>query len=96
MVLQDVPAPRLGAGPSRRIGRSAIQVVERIVHLPSVPVPVPVKANSTPVNWPETLATLAAQLDSGRIYDRDLVALSTALDVVLAAFERHAGVRRRR
>jgi len=47
------------------------------------------------VDWPETLAALAAQLDGGRIYDRDLIALSTALAGVLAAYERHPGVRSR-
>jgi len=48
------------------------------------------------VKWPETLNALAAQLDSGRIYDRDLPALSQALATVLDAYERHYGVRARR
>ena len=49
-----------------------------------------------PVNWPETLGTLAAQLDSGFIYDRDLVTLSKALADVLAAYQRHPAVRAQR
>jgi len=75
-------------------GRSAIQIVERVA-LVRAP-PAPAWPGPTPVDWPETLNALAAQLDRGRIYDRDLVALRTALAAVLAAYERHPGVRARR
>ena len=46
-------------------------------------------------DWPQALAELAAQLDDGRIYDRDLAGLSLALDAVLDAYHRrhHVGLR---
>ncbi len=75
-------------------GRSAIQIVERLVQAPAPPAPE--QPSPTPIDWPETLGALAAQLDSGRIYDRDLVTLSKALSNVFAAYERHPGVRRQR
>lgn len=74
-------------------GRSAIQIVERVVQVTAATSPA--KSSPALVDWPETLAALAAQLDGGRIYDRDLIALSTALAGVLAAYERHPGVRSR-
>jgi len=74
-------------------GRSAICIVERAPQVAASPAPA--NPRPTPVNWPQTLSALAAQLDSGRVYDRDLVALSTALAGVLAAYERHPGVRAR-
>lgn len=72
-------------------GRSAIRIVERTV-IAAAPPPAP----SAVLNWPQMLAELARQLDSGRIYDRDLTALSNALATVLDAYERHPGVRARR
>jgi hypothetical protein len=62
-------------------GRAAVQIVERRVQ---VPAPQPL----TRRDWPRALAELAAQLDDGRIYDRDLAGLSIALDAVLAAYHR--------
>lgn len=69
-------------------GRAAVQIVERRVQV-SVRQPV------TRRDWPQALAELAAQLDDGRIYDRDLAGLSLALGAVLAAYRRrhHVGLR---
>jgi hypothetical protein len=46
-------------------GLSAVQVVERRVE---TPVPIP----PTRRDWPRLLSQLTAQLDDGRIYNRDL------------------------
>jgi hypothetical protein len=61
-----------------------VEVVERVVH-------VPVERTHTPRHreWPELLRELAALLDSGRIYQRDLPHLGAALSLALAAYERH-------
>jgi hypothetical protein len=42
-------------------------------------------------DWPRLLGDLSRQLDDGRIYDRDLLALSAALTTVLDAFSRRCG-----
>jgi hypothetical protein len=47
-------------------------------------------------DWPRLLGDLARQLDDGRIYDRDLVSLSVALDAVHEAFGRRIGAGRGR
>ena len=65
-------------------GRSAVQIVERRVE---VPVPVAPRRQ----DWPRLLADLARQLDDGRIYGRDLLSLSVALNGVLDAFTRRSG-----
>ena len=61
-------------------GRAAVEVVERVVH-------VPVERAHTPCHreWPELLRELAALLDSGRIHQRDLPHLGAALSLALAA-----------
>ena len=53
-------------------GRSAVQVVERRVE---TPVPIP----PTRHDWPRLLGELVTQLDTGRIYNRDLDELAAAL-----------------
>jgi hypothetical protein len=45
--------------------------------------------------WPALLAQLAKQLDSGRVYDRDLPALVQALADVADALSRRPGSPRR-
>lgn len=60
-------------------GRAAVQIVERRVQVPT-------RQPLTRHDWPQALAELAAQLNDGRIYDRDLAGLSAALDAVLAAY----------
>ena len=69
-------------------GRAAVQVVERVVH-------VPVERHSTPRHgdWPGLLRELTAQLDSGRIYPRDLPDLTNALTDLLDAYQRHPYIR---
>jgi len=52
-----------------------VQVVEQ-----SVDIPVPIAP--TRHDWPRLLGELVTQLDTGRIYNRDLDALSHALSAV--------------
>lgn len=72
-------------------GRSAVQIVERRVE---VPVQQPA-TSSTPRHqqWVAVLDELAAQLDTGTLYDRDLPDLTGALNRVLDAFGRRPYVR---
>jgi hypothetical protein len=56
-------------------GRSAVEVVERYVE---TPMPIP----PTRHDWPRLLGEFVTQLDTGRIYNRDLDDLSRALDAV--------------
>jgi hypothetical protein len=56
-------------------GLSAVRVVERRVEIPTPVVP-------RRRDWPRLLGELARQLGDGRIYDRDLLALAVALNVV--------------
>ena len=65
-------------------GRSAIQVVERRVDVPS-------RLPITRRDWQWVLGDLTAQLADGHIYDRDLADLATAIDAVLQAYVRRAG-----
>lgn len=64
-------------------GRSAVQVVERLVE-------VRVPLEPTRRDWPQLLGELARQLDDGRVYDRDLPALARALGSVLQDYRRRA------
>src|SRR3954451_13248402 len=64
-------------------GLSAVDVVERRVEVQVPLVP-------TRRDWPRLLGELAAQLNDGRVYDRDLPALARALDPVLEAYRRRA------
>jgi len=75
-------------------GRSAVQIVERRVEVP-VQQPAPPTANFRPRHrqWVDVLDELAAQLDTGSIYDRDLPELTGALNRALEAFGRHPYVR---
>lgn len=81
------PACRQRAWEQKRAaasGRAAVKVVERRVE-----VPVPTTPGRR--DWPGLLAELAAQLNDGRVYDRDLVSLAEALNPVLDAYERRTG-----
>jgi len=49
-----------------------------------------VPAPPTRREWPRVLGDLAAQLDDGRVYDRDLPDLAVALSAVLDAYSRRA------
>ena len=69
-------------------GRSAVTVVERHVE-------VRVLATPTRRDWASLLDELAHQIDDGRVYDRDLPDVATALRHVLDAYARRAYVRDR-
>lgn len=75
-------------------GRSAIQVVERVVQA-SEPPPT---ARTIPTHgeWAPLLRELAAQLDAGRIYRRDLPDLTKAVATLFSAFDRHPSTPTRR
>jgi hypothetical protein len=78
-------------------GRAAVQVVDRVVEvdrLVAVVQEVPVNTVPKGAAWPATLVQLVTQVDSGRVYDRDLPALSQALQDVIDALERRPGWRR--
>jgi hypothetical protein len=66
---------------------SAVRVVERRVEVAK-------PATAGRKDWPRLLGDLARQLDDGRIYDRDLLALSVALNAVHEAFGRRIGAGR--
>jgi hypothetical protein len=65
-----------------------VEVVERRVevHVPVTP---------TRRDWAPLLVELTGQLEDGRVYDRDLAALGTALGFVLDAYNRRPFVRDR-
>ena len=69
-------------------GRSAVEVVERRVEVPTQMIP-------TRRDWGSLLAELARQLEDGRVYERDLPGLGVALSTVLDAFHRRPSVRDR-
>jgi hypothetical protein len=64
-------------------GRSAVEIVERVVTVPTKPPP------STPrprqLAWVDLLRQLAVQVEQGTVYDRHLAAIAAALDDVLRA-----------
>jgi hypothetical protein len=68
-------------------GLSAVRVIERRAEV-STP------AVARRQDWPRLLGDLARQLDDGRVYDRELLAPSTALSAVLDAYGRRPYVRR--
>jgi hypothetical protein len=56
-------------------------------------VQIPAPAAPTRRDWARLLQDLTSQLDDGRIYDRDLLSLSGALNAVLDAYRRRTCVR---
>jgi hypothetical protein len=74
--------------------RSAVRIVERRVEIPAQE-PAQSTATSRPRHhkWVEVLDELAAQLNTGAIYDRDLPELTGALNRALEAFGRRPYVR---
>jgi hypothetical protein len=72
-------------------GRAAVHVVDRVVEVDR-PIPVIEQVLVSPHGraWPQALA----ELDAGRLYDRDLPALADALGQVLTALDRRPGWRR--
>jgi len=78
-------------------GRAAVEAVDRVVEvdrLVTVVQEVPVTTVPKGAAWPAALAQLAAALDTGRVYDRDLPALAQALAGVADALDRRPGWRR--
>jgi hypothetical protein len=69
-------------------GLSAVQVVERRVE---IPVPIPPSRH----DWPRLLGELVTQLDTGRIYNRDLDELSVALTAISVSMTRRLYIRSR-
>lgn len=71
-----------------------VRVVDRLIEV-AVPVTVveQVKVTVLPTGpgWAPALLELASQLDSGRLYDRDLLALASALQQVDQALARRSG-----
>jgi hypothetical protein len=72
-------------------GRSAVQVVERLVEVPVARERAPGREQ-----WPALVRELAAQLDAGRVFARDLPDLGTALNELNAAYRRRQPTRRLR
>jgi hypothetical protein len=72
-------------------GRSAVEVVERVVEVPAERERAPRHEQ-----WPTLLHQLTSQLDTGRIYARDLPELALALEQVAAAVQRRRKRRRPR
>ena len=77
-----------------------VEVVERIVEVEVVREVYVVERVEVPVMpkgaaWASALAELVRQLDAGRVYDRDLVALAQALNEVLQALDRRPALRTR-
>ena len=72
-------------------GRPAVQVVDRVVEVDRpIPVVEQVLVSQHGRAWPHALA----ELDAGRLYDRDLPAMADALGQVLTALDRRPGWRR--
>lgn len=93
------PACRHRAWEQRRAaasGRAAIDVVDRVVETVKTvtvvqhhtrEVPVPWRPNSVP-DFVDVLTDLTRRLDSGRVYDRDLPTLVTAVNATVDALTR--------
>lgn len=81
MVLRTVPSP--GPGTDRRpaSGRSAIEVVDRVVTVEKT-VKIPERRLPRGREWAEQLASRTRQVDDERLYDRDLrVVAQAAVDL---------------
>lgn len=78
-------------------GAVAVKVVDRIVEVDkpvTVVEHVEVPALPKGADWADALPDLARQLDTGKVYDRDLPALTSALDQVIDALNRRPALRR--
>lgn len=72
-------------------GLAAVQVIDRVVQVDRpVTVRESVKVEVVPhgPTWPHALAQLTEQIDTGKVYDRDLPALAAALGDVRSALNR--------
>ena len=77
-------------------GAAAVTIVDRTIEL-QVPVIVVeyVQVPTTPKGpgWVPALHELAAQIDTGKVYDRDLTALADGVDALITALNRRPGLR---
>jgi len=72
-------------------GLAAVQVIDRVVQVDRpVTVKESVEVEVVPHGpaWPHALAQLTEQIDTGKVYDRDLPALAAALGDVRSALNR--------
>jgi hypothetical protein len=69
-----------------------VTVVERLVEIPLRSFGAQEGRPPMHGEWVGLLRMLAAQLDSGAVYARDIPKLTIALNEVLAAYERHPAV----
>ncbi len=78
-------------------GRAAVRVVDRVVETQPRPSP-----DTSSAEWPKgpgwatALDQLTHQLDTGRVYDRDLAVISTATVALNEALSRRVNARGRR
>ena len=78
-------------------GLAAVQVIDRVVQVDRpviVNERVEVEVVSHGPAWPRALAQLTEQIDTGKVYDRDLPALAAALGDVRSALNRRPVWRR--
>ena len=68
-------------------GRSAVEIVERVVTVPAQQQPAPLPRQHA---WVDILRTLAQQLDAGAVYDRHLLAIAVAAQDVFRAAQRRS------
>jgi hypothetical protein len=68
-------------------GRSAVQVVERLVAVPAKP---PAATRPRQSEWVHLLRELTAQLEQGAIYERHVIAIAQGLDEVGRAVRRRS------
>jgi hypothetical protein len=99
VVLQLVPASRLGTTRAAASGLTSREPVERVVEV-EVPVTVvkEVDVEMLPKgsSWAKALTQLAEQLDRGLVYDRDLADLAQSLEAATEALNRRPWSRARR
>ena len=80
-------------------GLAAVDVVDRFIEVEkqiTVVERIQVTVPPSGAAWPAALTELAKQIDTGRVYDRDLHALAQSLDDVLRALARRPAWQRLR
>src|SRR3954452_17898656 len=68
-------------------GRSAVEIVERVVTVPSTPPPL-ARQRPRQLAWVDLLRQLAVQVEEGAVYDRHMAAIGAAVDDVMRAIHR--------
>ena len=77
-------------------GLVAVQIVDRTIEVPVTVIEhVEVPTTTKGAGWADALNQLAHQVDTGKVYDRDLPALVDAVDALITALTRRPRVRRR-